>query len=179
MALTFGELHETPLGVISFISSEKGIQHISFGSLKQLKEALKITDKQPSLNGLLTISAFLVELNEFINGIRKIFTIPIDWHGIKGFQREVLEFIMGIPYGEVITYGGVAQQLGKPGGARAVGNVLLSNPMPLLIPCHRIVGSKGDLRGYQGGIEAKVYLLRLEGHQINGCNILIKQKDLG
>jgi methylated-DNA-[protein]-cysteine S-methyltransferase len=84
---------------------------------------------------------------------------------------------MGIPFGGLFTYGDVAQYLGRPGAARAVGNALHSNPLPILIPCHRVLGSNGDLRGYQGGIEAKVYLLRLEGHQIDGNRIIINRDD--
>lgn len=177
MALTFGELRETPLGVISFVSSDSGIQQVKFCPLRLLKQALKIGETQPSLNGLLTLGTFLGELNEFLNGLRKTFTVSIDWCKITGFQRDVLAYTLGIPYGEILTYGGVAQLLGRPGGARAVGNALHLNPMPILIPCHRIVGSNGELRGYQGGIEAKVHLLRMEGHQIDGNRIIMNKED--
>lgn len=177
MELTFGELRETPLGVMSFVSSDSGIQQVNFCPLKVLKQALKIGETQPSLNGLQTLGTFLEELNEFLNGLRKTFTVTIDWSKITGFQRDVLEFTVCIPYGEIFTYGEVAKQLGRPGGARAVGNALRSNPLPICIPCHRIVGSKGELRGYQGGIEAKEYLLRMEGHQVDGNRIILNKDD--
>jgi len=177
LALTFGELRETPLGVISFVSSDLGIQQVKYCTLRVLKQVLKIGETQPSLNGLQTLGTFLGELNEFLNKRRKTFSVSIDWSKITGFQRDVLAFIVGIPYGGIFTYGEVAQQLGRPGGARAVGNALHSNPMQILIPCHRIVGSNGELRGYQGGIEAKVYLLRMEGHQIDGNRIIMNKDD--
>jgi methylated-DNA-[protein]-cysteine S-methyltransferase len=112
------------------------------------------------------VGTLLEELNEFFFGIRKTFSVMIDWKGIEGFQHQVLAQTSSIPFGEVSTYGEIAKQLGKPGAARAVGQALHNNPMPIIIPCHRVLGANGELRGYAGGLEAKTFLLNLEGHKI-------------
>lgn len=85
----------------------------------------------------------------------------LDLSGLTDFQREVLELVATIPLGETLTYGEVAERLGKPGAARAVGQALKANPFPLIVPCHRVVGSKG-LGGYSSGVELKKRLLEIE-----------------
>lgn len=104
------------------------------------------------------------QLMEYLHGERAAFELPIDWSVLPAFQAQVLRQAMAIPRGEVLTYGGLAQQIGKPKSARAVGRALGTNPMPIIIPCHRIVGANGNLTGYIGGLEMKAYLLRLEGY---------------
>lgn len=166
MDLTFGELTETPLGPISFYAGDCGLQRLAFSSLKQLKEKESLQEKTPSMFGLETIGVLLSELNEYLFGIRKVVSVTIDWEIIRGFQREVLTLTCKIPYGQVRTYGEIAESLGKPKAARAVGAALGSNPMPIIIPCHRVIGSDGRLQGYIDGIQSKALLLTLEGHQI-------------
>jgi methylated-DNA-[protein]-cysteine S-methyltransferase len=85
----------------------------------------------------------------------------LDLSGLTGFQREVLSFVASIPLGETLTYGQVAERLGRPKAARAVGSALAANPFPLIIPCHRVVGSKG-IGGYSSGVELKRRLLDVE-----------------
>jgi methylated-DNA-[protein]-cysteine S-methyltransferase len=164
--MTFGELSQTPLGVISFMAGDQGLQRLVFAPLYKLKEDLKNKDNNPSLSGLEVVGTLLEELNEYFFGIRKTFSVMVDWNGIEGFQRQVLVYTASIPFGEVSTYGEIAKQLGKPGAARAVGQALHDNPMPIVIPCHRVLGANGELRGYAGGVEAKTFLLNLEGHKI-------------
>lgn len=89
--------------------------------------------------------------------------IPLDWTGITPFRRAVMEECMRIPAGETLTYGDLAAKVGRPGAARAVGRVMATNPWPLLVPCHRVVGSDGTLHGYGGGLPMKAALLRAEG----------------
>jgi len=79
-----------------------------------------------------------------------------------------------IPFGQYLTYGGIAHQLGKPGAARAVGRALRDNPMPIVIPCHRVIGSDGRLVGYEGGLDAKAFLLRLEGHNVASGRVVVQ-----
>ena len=93
------------------------------------------------------------------------FTLPIDWHFMQPFQRKALNLVAAIPYGQWRTYGDIAQELGQPGAARAVGRANATNPLIIIIPCHRVLGSDGKLHGYggPGGIETKAWLLRHEG----------------
>jgi methylated-DNA-[protein]-cysteine S-methyltransferase len=90
-------------------------------------------------------------------------TADIDWDGISGFRRAVLEETMRIPAGETRSYGWLARRVGRPGAARAVGRVMATNPLPIVVPCHRVVASDGSLRGYGGGLDLKAALLRAEG----------------
>jgi len=108
------------------------------------------------------------QLLEYFNGTRRNFDLPLDWESIRGFQKDVLQLTFSIPFGEVRTYGQLATQLHKPGSARAVGTALARNPLPILIPCHRVVASNGHLTGYLGskGIATKQWLLEREGHKI-------------
>lgn len=89
--------------------------------------------------------------------------LHVDWNGVSGFRRAVLEETMRIPAGETCSYGWIAEKVGNPRAARAVGRVMATNPLPLVVPCHRVVGSDGGLTGYGGGLAMKETLLRLEG----------------
>jgi methylated-DNA-[protein]-cysteine S-methyltransferase len=106
---------------------------------------------------------YLDQICSYLEGQRRIFDFPIDWSVMKGFKGDALRATVAIPYGETRTYAAVASQLGKPRAARAVGRAEATNPMPLVIPCHRVLGSDGSLRGYGGGLDMKAALLRIEG----------------
>lgn len=105
---------------------------------------------------------------EYLDGTRKVFILPLDWNDIAGFQKDVLSITMEIPFGSVMTYGQIAKRLGKPNAGRAVGGALSRNPLPILIPCHRVISSSGALTGYTGaeGISTKELLLGIEGLKI-------------
>src|SRR5919205_691588 len=103
------------------------------------------------------------ELEEYFEGRRERFETPIDWSHLAGFTREVLRATAKIPFGDVSTYAGVAEAAGSPRAVRAAGNALGSNPMPVVVPCHRVLRTGGALGGYTGGLERKEFLLRLEG----------------
>jgi methylated-DNA-[protein]-cysteine S-methyltransferase len=110
----------------------------------------------------------LEQILEYLDGRRKFFDLPIDWALVTPFQKNVLEITQFIPYGEVLTYGQIAAKLGKPGASQAVGGALGRNPMPIIIPCHRVVASNGNLTGFSAaeGLVTKQQLLELEGHKI-------------
>jgi methylated-DNA-[protein]-cysteine S-methyltransferase len=107
------------------------------------------------------------ELEEYVAGRRHSFDLPLDWSSIKPFQRAVLRAASTIPFGETRSYGWIAQKIGNPKAARAVGQALGSNPIPIILPCHRVINSNGGLGGYGGGLPLKIKLLRLEGAVLN------------
>jgi methylated-DNA-[protein]-cysteine S-methyltransferase len=106
----------------------------------------------------------LRQLSEYLGGSRRQFTLPLDLLGMSPFQLQVLNLTSQIPYGQTSTYKEIAVQLGKVHAARAVGRVEATNPIPLVIPCHRVLGTDGSLHGYggPGGVKLKVWLLKLE-----------------
>ncbi|NMC18412.1 MAG: methylated-DNA--[protein]-cysteine S-methyltransferase [Chloroflexi bacterium] len=108
------------------------------------------------------------QMGEYFAGQRKAFDLPLDWQSIRGFQREALLELLKTPYGEVRTYGEISRALGKPAAARAVGMALAKNPLPILIPCHRVVAASGHLTGFSAGdgLNSKAWLLQLEGHRV-------------
>ena len=104
----------------------------------------------------------LTQLREYFSRIRREFDLPLDVRGTP-FQKTVWAQVANIPYGTTTTYGEIARRIGRPGAARAVGAANGANPLPILIPCHRVIGARNSLTGYGGGLEAKAALLQLEG----------------
>ena len=110
------------------------------------------------------ISSLMQQIEAYLLGKRKTFEIQIDWTVMSAFQTKVLQAVYAIPYGETRSYGQIAGQVGMPKAARAVGRANATNPIPLIIPCHRVIGADGSLRGYGSGegIQTKAWLLQLE-----------------
>ena len=106
----------------------------------------------------------LAQIGEYLHGQRRSFSVPLDLSRVTDFQRQVYQAVIAIPYGETRSYGQIARQIGRPAAARAVGAANGANPLPILIPCHRLIGADGGLRGYgvAGGIRTKQWLLDLE-----------------
>ena len=98
------------------------------------------------------------QLHQYFEGERQTFTLPLRLVG-TAFQQEIWEVLRKIPYGQTCSYAAIAQQIGRPRAVRAVANAIGANPLSLLIPCHRVIGSSGKLTGYAGGLEAKRLLL--------------------
>ena len=103
------------------------------------------------------------KLEEYFHGTRTVFELPLDLPGAAPFSRQDLERLALVPYGEVTTYGALAREARRPQAARAVGTVMNRNPIPIVLPCHRVVGADGSLVGYAGGLDRKELLLKLEG----------------
>jgi methylated-DNA-[protein]-cysteine S-methyltransferase len=103
------------------------------------------------------------ELDEYFEGTRREFDLTLDLTPVAGFHRLALDELARVPYGQVTTYGALAAKIGRPSAARAVGGAMNRNPIPIVLPCHRVVGAGGALVGYAGGLERKEALLRLEG----------------
>ena len=109
------------------------------------------------------------QLSEYFGGCRDAFDLPLDLSGLPGFTREVLTATANVPYGRLDTYRGIAARIGKPGATRAVGNALNRNPIPVVVPCHRIIRSDGSAGGYGGGLDIKFRLLAHEGVMLSGA----------
>ena len=109
------------------------------------------------------LAAARQQVQEYLAGRRKTFDLPLDLRLLRPFQRQVLDATLAVPWGQATTYRTLAVQAGRPRAGRAVGRAQATNPIPLVIPCHRVIGSDGSLRGYGGGLEMKAALLRLEG----------------
>lgn len=160
-----GHTEDTPLGDIWVAVSEHGLLAVEFPSTREAFSA--ILEKRHAAKVVLgpgQAAEAARQLREYAAGARRAFTLPIDWSTMKEFQRKVLQLTCEIPYGEARAYKELALQLGNPRAARAVGRAQATNPMPIIIPCHRVLGSDQKLRGYGAGegIPTKEWLLRLE-----------------
>ena len=109
----------------------------------------------------------MTELGEYFDGNRKAFDVPLDPQGTE-FQQQVWQALLEIPYGQMASYAEVASAINKPKAVRAVGAANGRNPISILVPCHRVIGSNGSLTGYAGGLPRKQWLLQLEGQQMFG-----------
>ena len=159
-------VNDTPLGEVWLAVSERGLAAVEIGAEREaFVRGLARRGFQPVGEDSVRTANASSQLREYLDGQRRDFDLPIDWRGMGEFQRQVLQRVADVPYGQRTTYGELARQLGRPRAARAVGRANGSNPMPLVIPCHRVLGSDGGLHGYgaPGGIETKAWLLRLEG----------------
>lgn len=167
--MTIGKLDNTPVGTVWVAASPAGLVSISLwdDEPRFMAEVARLTGRAPdnAAKPGPIVTAALTELDAYLRGELRQFTTPIDWSVVKPFQRQALELVCAVPYGRTSTYGAIAAQLGRPGAVRAVGQANATNPIPIIIPCHRILGADGKLNGYgaRGGLETKAWLLRLEG----------------
>lgn len=161
------EILSSPVGPLWVAVSENGLFAVEFGGSQEAftQQILRRAPKARLLPGAQQTAQASRQIIEYLEGKRKIFDLEIDLSGLTRFQQEALRATLAIPYGETATYSQIAALLGSPGAARAVGRAEATNPMPLVIPCHRVVGTDGTLHGYggPGGIELKARLLKLEG----------------
>lgn len=151
-------LDPTPVGALTITAGESGLLRIEFG-------AFQVDFPEPPQEVQKVLNFARRQLSAYFAGELRQFDLPLDWECMRPFQQAVLRAVYAIPYGEVRTYAQIAAQIGKPGAVRAVGTANARNPLPLVIPCHRVIGSDGSLHGYAapGGLETKAWLLKLEG----------------
>jgi methylated-DNA-[protein]-cysteine S-methyltransferase len=157
---------DSPLGPLVVAATPKGLVRVSYSEFRGEDEVLEELARRVSprvLEAPARLDPVRRELDEYFEGRRHAFDVPIDWSYLAGFTREVLRATARIGFGEVSTYAGVAAEAGSPHAVRAAGNALGSNPMPVVVPCHRVLRTGGTLGGYTGGLEKKEFLLRLEG----------------
>jgi len=160
-----GELNGSPIGDLRLAVSDLGLVAVEWADSQLQFDSYLQRLKRPIQPDAKKIAPYAKELREYLSGKRSAFTIPIDWSLFRPFQREALQAIFRIPYGETCTYHDVAIEIGRPNASRAVGRANATNPMPIVIPCHRVIGRDGKLHGYGGGegLKTKEWLLKLEG----------------
>ncbi|MBN1963830.1 MAG: methylated-DNA--[protein]-cysteine S-methyltransferase [Anaerolineae bacterium] len=155
---------ETPLGLFYAAVSEDGLAYTDFG-IEQDVFMARLDPLARSVRDDAALAGLAGQLSEYFAGRRGRFDLPLDMSRMRPFQQRVLAAALGIPAGVVWTYGQLAQFIGEPQASRAVGRALGTNPIPLVIPCHRVIGSDGKLHGYGAGagLPTKRWLLELEG----------------
>ncbi|NCF52723.1 methylated-DNA--[protein]-cysteine S-methyltransferase [Gammaproteobacteria bacterium] len=147
---------DTPIGDLLLAGDEESLSLVAFpeGSMRRDPDPDWIYNEKP-------FAEARRQLTEYFAGSRKQFDLPLNLSGTE-FQLLVLEELRRIPYGETVSYGDIAERIGRPAAVRAVGAANGRNPLPIIVPCHRVIGSGGDLTGFGGGLDAKEALLRLE-----------------
>ncbi len=152
----------TPIGELLLAGECDALSMIGFpkGSMRRDPEPDWIYNEEP-------LKKARTQLVEYFAGERKDFDLPLKLSGTE-FQVSVLEALLDIPYGETTSYGAIAKQIGRPKAVRAVGAANGRNPLPIIVPCHRVIGSSGDLTGFGGGLDTKEALLRLEAENSDG-----------
>ena len=158
------DLVDSPIGTLFVAATDRGLCRIAYDAepeqeLDRLARAFGVR----VLRSALPIDPARRQLDEYFEGKRRRFELPVDVALLADFNRRVLQELARVPYGEVVTYGELAARAARPRAARAVGTLMNRNPLPIVLPCHRVIGANGKLVGYAGGIERKEALLRLEG----------------
>jgi methylated-DNA-[protein]-cysteine S-methyltransferase len=158
---------DTPIGPLLLAATERGVCRIAFDAEPERQlDDLARTYGTRVLRSPRPLDPLRRELDDYFEGRRREFDLPLDLQAVPGFHRAVLEELRHVPYGRTATYGGLAARVGRPKAARAVGGACNRNPVPIVVPCHRVVGAGGSLVGYAGGLDRKRALLALEGASV-------------
>lgn len=156
---------ESPLGPLWVAVSDEGVCEIGFGvyeTHEDYRHRLEARGFAPVADEA-AVASLAAQLDEYFSGRRRRFDLPLDFAGVTPFTRAVLEATAAVPFGHLTTYRQIADQIGRPRATRAVGNALGRNPIPVVVPCHRVVRADATLGGYTGGLGIKQHLLALEG----------------
>lgn len=148
--------YETDLGIIGIKDNKKAITEIFYAKMK-INDNIKETD---------LIKECYKQLKEYLQGERRVFDVPIEFNGTK-FQNTVWKELLKIPYGETRSYKDIAVAIGNEKACRAIGMANNKNPISIIVPCHRVLGSNGKLVGYAGGLDIKEKLLNIEKRVVN------------
>ena len=156
---------DSPVGTLLIAATPAGLVRVAFGNEGHDDVLQNLSDRISSrlLHAPARLDAVACQLDEYFAGRRHSFDVPLDWQLSKGFRRVVLEHLTDIGYGTTASYGTLARLSGSPKAVRAVGTTCATNPIPVVVPCHRVVRSDGTMGGYRGGPAAKRALLDLEG----------------
>jgi methylated-DNA-[protein]-cysteine S-methyltransferase len=159
---------DSPLGPLLLASTEQGLvrlAYLDFADRDAVLQSLADRVSPRMLEAPRRLDGPRRELDDYFGGRRREFDLPLDRRLMSEFMQRVLSATATIPFGSVSTYGAVAREAGSPRGSRAAGNALGSNPMPIVIPCHRVLHADGGIGGYTGGLDRKRTLLELESAQ--------------
>jgi methylated-DNA-[protein]-cysteine S-methyltransferase len=148
-------LIDSPIGVVTVIANDVGVCRVWFGDLDDDEQASDIA------NEIVTLA--VSQLGEYFDGTRTVFAVPLDRSARMGFRGEVLTALELVPFGATVTYGQLAAHAGRPKAARAVGSAMATNPIAIIVPCHRVLPSSGGVGQFGGGVPAKEWLLHREG----------------
>ena len=156
---------DSPLGVLLIATTEEGVCEIDFGRNRTLEDfrARMVERGFDLVPDQQAVQPVVQQLTEYFQGRRNTFDVPVDYSRLTPFARDVLQATAGIPVGDVATYSDIAKRIGNPGASRAVGNALGRNPIPIILPCHRVVPANRSIGKYTGGVDIKRTLLSLEG----------------
>nr|WP_107907154.1 methylated-DNA--[protein]-cysteine S-methyltransferase [Streptomyces chartreusis] len=158
------------IGPLMLAATRDGLVSVVFHATPKVRDTM--LDRLASRLGVEPVEApdspllaeAIRQMEQYFAGTRRDFELPLDWSLISGFNRQVLrELAKGVPFGTVVGYGDLAGRVGQPGAAQAVGVAMGANPLPVVVPCHRVVESDGGIGGFGGGLETKRKLLALEG----------------
>jgi methylated-DNA-[protein]-cysteine S-methyltransferase len=165
LVISVTSLKKTMVGDIFAAQSAKGLCRVAFGRTSEKKFLASLAEMfgPDATFEMRPLPIVLVQLKKYLAGIATSFSLEVDLSGLTTFQRRVLRQTMRIPYGRTSSYGEIAARVGRPNAQRAVGNAVGANPIPIVIPCHRVIASDGSLGGYGGGLSYKKKLLKLEG----------------
>lgn len=156
---------DTPVGSLLLASTEVGLVRVAYPGENHDSVLQALADRVSPrlLQAPARLDAVATELDEYFTGRRRVFDVNLDWRLSSGFRSTVLHHLVAdLVYGRTASYGSLAELAGNPKAVRAVGTACATNPLPIVVPCHRVVRADGALGGYLGGIEAKRTLLRLE-----------------
>jgi methylated-DNA-[protein]-cysteine S-methyltransferase len=158
---------DSPIGALVAAATPTGLVRLAYedfnGGLDPVLEDLSRRLSPRVLEDPRRLDVVRRELDEYFNNARTSFDVPIDWSLYSDFGRRVLQATAAIPFGHTASYGDVAARAGNPKASRAAGRALGANAIPIIVPCHRVIGTSGKLTGYTGGMHRKEALLRLEG----------------
>jgi methylated-DNA-[protein]-cysteine S-methyltransferase len=158
------EMTDSPIGPLLVAASSRGLCRIAFDPEPERElERLGRAFGPRVLRSPRPLDPTRRQLDEYFEGRRHAFELDVDVERLTPFNRRVLDALGRVPYGSLTTYGTLARDAGRPAAARAVGTIMNRNPIPIVLPCHRVVGSTGSLVGYAGGLDRKEQLLKLEG----------------
>jgi methylated-DNA-[protein]-cysteine S-methyltransferase len=156
-------VEDTPVGPLALAATPVGLVRVGFGHEDEVLEDLASHVSPRVVRLPARLDAVRRQLDEYFAGHRQHFDVPLDRRLSRGYRLAVLEELSRVPFGQTVSYKDLAERTGKPNASRAVGTAMATNPIPIVVPCHRVLRTGGALGGYGGGLETKVWLLRHEG----------------
>lgn len=156
-------VEDTPIGRLTLAATPAGVVRVGFGDDDAMLTELAAVVSPRVVRLPSRLDALRRQLDEYFAGRRRQFDVPLDRRLSHGYRRAVLEELSRVPYGQTVSYKDLAERTGHPKASRAVGTAMATNPIPIVVPCHRVLRTGGALGGYGGGLDTKVWLLRHEG----------------